>query len=216
MVMHQDDKMKAFFKRMKLRRCGGIVDHAVKAWLEDKKGIGPELVRLYSSLLIDLAPIDLSTSLSEQTLRDKYTSCEYRLRAPWFKHEVFGFQSKRLDNSLEQTGFVMVNVEDELGLQYFIGGEEELTKWILHAKEFYWYAIMARKHHSSIERVTGVVSVKNPLCGCSCLCEAFMKLDLLGKEDISKFDFFVDDELLLDEECSTQRQSSSMITNSNS
>ena len=75
-----------------------------------------------------------------------------------------------------------------------------MTKRILHAKEFYWNAIMARKHHSSIERVTGVVSVKNPLCGCSCLCEAFMKLDLLGKEDISKFDFSVDDESLLDED----------------
>ena len=200
MVMHQDDKMKAFFKRMKLRHCSGIVDHGVKAWLEDKNGVGPELVRMYSSLLIDLTPIDLSTSLSEQTLCDKHASCEYRLRAPWFKHTVFGFQSKMLDNSLEQIGFVMVNVENEPGLQYFIGGEEEMTKWILHAKEFYWDAVMARKHHSSIERVTGVVSVKNPLCGCSSLCEASMKLDLLGKEDTMKFDFFVDDESLLDED----------------
>lgn len=200
MVMHQDDKMKAFFKRMKLRHCGGIVDRGVKAWLEDKKGIGPELVRMYSSLLIDLTPIDLSTSLSEQTLCDKHASCEYHLRAPWFKHTVFGFQNKMLDNSLEQIGFVMVNVENEPGLQYFIGGEEEMTKWILHAKEFYWDAVMARKHHSSIERVTGVVSVKNPLCGCSSLCEASMKLDLLGKEDTMKFDFFVDDESLLDED----------------
>ena len=208
MVMHQDDKMKAFFKRMKLRHCGGIVDRGVKAWLEDKKGIGPELVRMYSSLLIDLTPIDLSTSLSEQTLCDKHASCEYRLRAPWFKHTVFGFQSKMLDNLLEQIGFVMVNVENEPGLQYFIGGEEEMTKWILHAKEFYWDAVMARKHHSSIERVTGVVSVKNPLRGCSSLCEASMKLDLIGAEDISKFDFFADDESLLGEdtilECSRE------------
>lgn len=200
MVMHQDDKMKSFFSRMKLRHCNGIVDYGVKAWLEDSNGIGPELVRVYSSLLIDLTPIDLSTSLSEQTLYDKHASCEYRLRAPWFKHSVFGFQRKMLDNSLEQIGFVMVNVENEPGLQYFIGGEEEMTKWILHAKEFYWDAIMARKHGDHIERVTGVVSVKNPLRGCSSLCEASMKLDLLGKEDTAKFDFFVDDESLLDED----------------
>ena len=58
------------------------------------------------------------------------------------------------------------------------------------------------------ERVTGVVSVKNPLRGCSSLCEASMKLDLLGKEDTMKFDFFADDESLLDEdtilECSRE------------
>lgn len=113
---------------------------------------------------------------------------------------MFGFQSKVLDNSLEQIGFVMVNVENEPGLQYFIGGEEEMTKWILHAKEFYWDAITARKHHNSIEKVTGVVSVKNPLCGCSSLCEAAIKLDLIGKEDTMKFDFFVDDESLLGED----------------
>lgn len=44
MVVHQDDKMKAFFKKMKLCHCGGIVDNGVKAWLEDKKGIGPDAV----------------------------------------------------------------------------------------------------------------------------------------------------------------------------
>ncbi len=191
MVMHQDDKMKSFFSRMKLRHCNGVVDYGVKAWLEDKKGIGPELVKMYSSLLIDLTPIDFSTQLSEQLACSALS--RHRPEAPSIKRSVFGFQSKMLDNSLEQIGFVMISVENEPGLQYFIGGEEELTKWILNGKEFYWDAVIKRKRGDRIERATGVVIVNNPLCGCSSLCEAAVKMDLLGAEDMSKFDFVFDE-----------------------